>query len=186
MLKFFIPHRGKGEQIILLLRRHPFIIAVKLAFWLVVATMPPLFMIVLGGEMDVLFNHDLFGPLAILFTSIYYLFVWLFALHTFVDYYLDVWIVTNERIINVEQRGLFSRTVSEQKLYRVQDVTSELKGIFSTLLTFGTVYIQTAGETQRFIFKQVPDPSHIARRVMQLAEENKKRHHDLMEAEQSK
>ena len=174
MLKFFIPHRGKGEQIILLLRRHPFIIAVKLAFWLVVATMPPLFMIVLGGEMDVLFNHDLFGPLAILFTSIYYLFVWLFALHTFVDYYLDVWIVTNERIINVEQRGLFSRTVSEQKLYRVQDVTSELKGIFSTLLTFGTVYIQTAGETQRFIFKQVPDPSHIARRVMQLAEENKK------------
>src|SRR3989338_3096464 len=124
MLKFFIPHRSEGEQIILLLRRHPFIIAVKLGFWLVVATMPPLFMLILGNEVEALFIHNLFGPLAVLFTSTYYLFTWLFVLHTFVDYYLDVWIVTNERIINIEQRGLFSRTVSEQKLYRVQDVTS--------------------------------------------------------------
>lgn len=96
---------------------------------------------------------------------------------SFVDYYLDAWILTNEKIINIEQKGLFNRVISEQRLYRVQDITSELKGIIPTFLNYGNVYIQTAGEEERFAFKQVPAPYDVVKKINVLVEENKKVHH---------
>ncbi|HLC89416.1 MAG TPA: PH domain-containing protein [Patescibacteria group bacterium] len=177
MHRFYLPNRLKDEKIILLLRRHPFIIFLKILLWVVVAVLPLIFYFILGETIQGFFNHDLFGPLIVVFTSILYLYVWLFAFTSWVDYYLDVWIVTNERIINIEQKALFSRTVSEQKLYRVQDVTAELKGFFPTFLNYGDVQIQTAGEQQHFIFKQVPNPNEVAKKITQLAEQNKKLHH---------
>ncbi|NUM25887.1 MAG: PH domain-containing protein [Candidatus Buchananbacteria bacterium] len=176
MIKFFIPHRKDGEKIIFFLRRHPFTIAIKIVFWAIVAIMPLAFHLILEDTVSSLLTNQYIAPIIILFLSLYYLYVWLFMFHSFVDYYLDVWIVTNHRVINIEQKGLFSRTVSEQKMYRIQDVTSELKGLFGTFLDFGTVYIQTAGEQARFIFKQIPQPQEVARKINQLVEENKKYH----------
>ena len=51
-----------------------------------------------------------------------------FAFIEFTDYYLDTWIVTTERIISIEQKGLFERTASELDLISVQDATAEVHG----------------------------------------------------------
>ncbi|MDX9893764.1 MAG: PH domain-containing protein [Patescibacteria group bacterium] len=182
MSKAHIPNRKKDEKIILLLRRHPFVIAIKIGFWLVVAIMPLALYLIMSPAVDELLNHQIFQPLLIMFISIYYLYVWLFIFQSFVDYYLDIWIVTSHRIINIEQKGLFFRTVSEQNLYRVQDVTSELKGFFSTMFDYGTVYIQTAGEEVRFIFRQVPHPYQVAEKIGKIVEESK-RFNKMMESE---
>ena len=182
-LSFYIPHRRNGEKIILLLRRHPFIITIKILLWASAALMPPVFYLVFGPMFQSFFSHPYIYPIVILFLSVYYLYVWLLAFHSFVDYYLDVWIVTNYRIINIEQKGLFVRTVSEQELYRVQDVTSEMRGFFGTLLTFGDVHIQTAGQAQRFIFKQVPRPSKVVREIIQMSQASKRQHRIMEEKE---
>lgn len=174
MLDFYIPHREEGEKIILLLRRHRYILMVKIAFWGIVALMPIVLYAIIKGTFINIIQTEFFAPIAVLFLSVYYLYIWLFAFHSFVDYYLDMWIVTNRRIINIEQKGLFARTVSEQKLSRVQDVTSDIKGMFATLFDFGTVHIQTAGEEARFIFKQIPDPYHVARKIAKLSEQSRK------------
>lgn len=180
MINFYLPHRKKDEKIILLYRRHPFILIVKIAFWFVVAMMPLFFYLILGEIVSPFLSHPLVAPIVILFIITYYLYIWLFMLYTFVDYYLDVWIVTNYRVVNVEQKGLFNRVISEQRLYRIQDVTAEIKGIFSTFLDYGTVYIQTAGEQTRFIFKQIKGPRHCATKITRLIEQNKK-FHELMQ-----
>jgi uncharacterized membrane protein YdbT with pleckstrin-like domain len=106
----------------------------------------------------------------------YYLAVWLFAFLEFTDYYLDVWIVTNERVINIEQEGLFHRTASELHLTAIQDVTSDVQGIVRTLFDYGNVHIQTAGEKGRFIFKNIEEPEKIKEFVIRLVEEDKMRH----------
>lgn len=182
MIKFYIPHRLKDEKIILLLRRHWFIILKKIVFWGIIAIMPLVFYFILNDFVEGLISNESIYPIFILFISIYYLYVWLFAFYSFVDYYLDIWIVTSERIINIEQKGLFAREVSEQRLYRIQDVTSELKGFFPTILNYGTVYIQTASETPHFIFKEVSTPQEVAKKISQIVEQNKK-FHRLMEQE---
>ena len=87
--------------------------------------------------------------------------IWLYAFLIWIDYFFDVWIITNERVINIEQKGLFVRTVSELKFSRIQDVTSEVSGMIPTILNFGDVKVQTASEEDYFLFRRVPDPYHV-------------------------
>ena len=102
------------------------------------------------------------------------LFLWIFGFLLWVDYYLDLWIITNERVINIEQRGFFVRHVSELDFVKIQDVTSAVEGIIPTFLNFGDVHVQTAGEETRFVFRNVPDPYHIKGVVMQLCHTNRR------------
>lgn len=95
------------------------------------------------------------------------LFLWMYAFLVWIDYYFDVWIITNERVINIEQKGLFVRTVSELKFSRIQDVTSEVRGMLPTILNFGDVKVQTASEEDCFLFRQVPDPYHVKDVIME-------------------
>jgi uncharacterized membrane protein YdbT with pleckstrin-like domain len=99
------------------------------------------------------------------------LFLWLYGFLVWIDYYFDVWIVTNERIVNIEQKGLFNRRISELRFSRVQDVTAAVDGLIPTVLNFGDVYVQTAAEEERFVFRQVGDPFAVKDMVMRLARE---------------
>lgn len=120
------------------------------------------------------FQNDVIRAIVILGSSIYYLFVWIFFFRSWIDYYLDVWFMTNERIVSIEQRGLFSRTIAEQKLFRIQDVNAEVHGLIATVLDYGTITIQTAGAEKVFFFKQVPRPHKVARHITQLVEWDKR------------
>ena len=117
--------------------------------------------------------------LLLLLTSLYYLFIWVTMFTVFVDYYLDIYIVTTHRIVDIEQKGLFNHIVSEQSLERVQDVSSKVKGFFPTFLDYGLVLIQSAAAKNLFHFKQVPEPDVVARKIGNLAQEFRTHHrHD--------
>lgn len=101
-----------------------------------------------------------------------FLFLWLYGFLVWIDYYFDVWIITNERIVNIEQKGLFVRHISELRFSRVQDVTSSVNGLIPTMLNFGDVSVQTAAEEERFLFRQVADPFAVKDAVMTLARQS--------------
>lgn len=167
MTKF--PNQQPNERIIMFLRRHwLFLFKIFVIF---------LILIIIMIAFDVgayyatnVWENDVGFPIMILGNSAYFLFVLLFSFANFVDYYLDVWIVTNKRIVNVEQKGLFSRVVSEKELSRMQDVTSEVHGFIATFFNYGDIYIQTAGTKERFVFKQVPDAPHVAQEITNLVQ----------------
>jgi hypothetical protein len=173
MIHFYLPHKKPNEKIILLIRPHKFIICIKLLFWALLALLPPI-PYLLFKDFDTAINNPFFSTFIMVFLGIYYLFIWLFILSNFVDYFLDIWIVTSERIINIEQKQLFSRTTSEQELSKIQDITAEVIGMIPTFLNYGNVYVQTAAEKERFIFRQVPTPLEIKRKITSLCEYIKK------------
>ncbi|XLQ20653.1 MAG: PH domain-containing protein [Candidatus Moraniibacteriota bacterium] len=90
--------------------------------------------------------------------TFFLLLIWIYGFIIWFDYYLDIWIITTDRIVNVEQKGLFSRQVSELKYNHVQDVSTDVKGFFQTILNYGDVTVQTAAEQSNFIFRSVGDP----------------------------
>lgn len=102
------------------------------------------------------------------FETILALIVWVYAALLYVDYFLDVWIVTDRRVVNIEQKGLFIREISELRYNKIQDVTTEVEGFFPTILDYGEVFVQTAGEKPRFLFHNVPDPNGIKAMLMDL------------------
>jgi len=172
-----LPGQLKGEEIIKVVRRDVFILFKRVLLFTALIILPAvLFYFFVTNIYPNALQNEIVWPLVILGVSAYYLFIWLFFFFSFIDYYLDVWIITDERIIDVLQKGFFSRTISEHRLFRVQDVTSEVHGILPTIFKYGDVYIQTAGAKQRFLFHEVPYPEEIRRLIIKLAERSKKAH----------
>lgn len=60
-------------------------------------------------------------------------------------YYLDIWIVTNQRLFDIEQRALFDREIVTLRMETILDVQVNIEGIIQTLLQFGTLQVMTSG-----------------------------------------
>lgn len=165
-----LPDALADEKLVKVYRRHP-ITALGLMVSLAVILILPIasFIVIKINTPEILDNQTL-STLIVLGGGLFFMFALLFIYQHFMDYWLDAWIVTNRRIINIEQNGLFFRTISELRLYRIQDVTSKVDGFFRSMLNFGMVYVQTAGEKRYFIFEDVSDPMGIAKNVLHLAE----------------
>lgn len=119
-------------------------------------------------------STELYKTLLILGGSSFFLFGWIFCFVMFMDYWLDIFIITEKRIIDIDQTGIFSRTVSELRLNRIQDVTAQVKGFWQSMFDYGDVYIQTAGEIERFHFENIPHPNHLAKEILELVEIDRK------------
>jgi len=157
----------KNEKVILEARKHWFILFTE-TFFLIFLLLFPLFIFIgikiLNIQQYIKFIGD--GTfLSIMFIAIWFLFIWIIFFVIWTNYYLDILIVTNKRIIDIEQKGLFSREVSTFRLDRIQDITIEVRGILATLLDFGDVHIQTAGEKRDFVAKGAPHPTLIKRKI---------------------
>lgn len=164
------------EKIRYLLRRDVVTFVPYILFLLILLAMAIGLYYLLKTIFPILFINNISRAVLILLGSVYTLSVWLFFFTAFVNYYLDMWIVTNDRIIDIRQHGLFARTIAELDLFRVQDATSECKGLFATSFDYGNVYIQTAGEQQRFIFHNIPNPHFVREEIIRLADEDRKFH----------
>lgn len=155
------------------LRRH-WIVPLKLILTSLCLAAIPIIFYVLLVNLTTYFEDPNVIALTTILASAYYLFVILFTFTNFVDYYLDAWIVTNMRIINIEQRGLFSRVISEKDLETMQDITANVTGFLPTLLQYGDIHIQTAGRKENFIFKEVPFANEVAQRISNFVAEYQK------------
>ena len=82
------------------------------------------------------------------------------------EYYLDVLVITSKRIIHADQKSLFSRNTSTLELEKIQDVTVEVDGFLETILGFGTVRIQTAGEMKDFVLHQAHHPETVKEEIL--------------------
>ncbi len=155
------------EEILLVLHRHWFDIASRflLVFIMTVA-------VIAGWIIFPIFLPDLTekpnSGVFLFIESFFLMILWAISSLIWIDYYLDVWIVTNRRIVNIEQKGLFSRVVSELELKKIQDITTDVKGIIKTFLNYGDLFIQTAAEKERFLFHNIPDPYEVKDLIMKL------------------
>ncbi|MFA6161551.1 MAG: PH domain-containing protein [Patescibacteria group bacterium] len=181
-----LPGALPDEKPVGLYRRHPITILALIISFIIVIVLPfAAYLFILILHPTYYLNQQLMAVF-VMFGGLFFLFVIMFIYQNFLDYWLDMWIVTNRRIMNIEQNGLFSRTTSELRLYRVQDVTAKVDGFVRTMLDFGMVFVQTAGEKEYFTFEDVHHPNEIAKKILELAEIDRKEHLDeAMEAIES-
>ena len=90
------------------------------------------------------------------------------------DFYYDIVIVTDRRLVDIDQEQLFSRRISELALEDVEDVTSEVNGFLATIFSYGMVFIQTAGKETQFQMQNVRYPREVAAIVLDLADQAKR------------
>lgn len=146
-----------GEVVLLLVRKHSIILWMTIAGFIVLMALPLFVLISFYNFVDA--GGSFWLALSVV-TALFIL-VWHALFYKVMDYLLDTWIITNERVISSQQLGFFKRRVVEANLGRVQDVTVEIKSMIPTLLNFGNIEVQTAGAEQKIFFNQVPDPHKI-------------------------
>jgi len=118
---------------------------------------------------------DLALPVIKYLFSVYVLVIFFTAFTRWIDYYLDIWIITDKRIVDIEQKGLFRREVSEFSLDRIQDVTSETPNFIATILKYGNIRVQTAG-SRPFTAQDIPDVTGIKDLILEQSNKFKNNH----------
>lgn len=155
-----------GERVTRTVRKHWFVLLVSFIPFVLLAWIPTFigpFLVSLASANPQ--AASLFAELSSdnrwfrLFLGLWWLILWIGAFNTFTQYYLNHWVITTLRIVRIRQRGFFAREVSSFHLARVQDVTTEVNGIFADLLGYGSVRVQTAGtESRDFVMDGIDDP----------------------------
>ena len=65
-------------------------------------------------------------------------------LYSYMLWYFSIYIVTNQRIRQISQRGLFKKSVVDLGLDKIQSISYGVSGIRAGLMGYGTIVIQTA------------------------------------------
>ncbi len=95
------------------------------------------------------YNWQAFGMLILVLS--------LFILYTVYIWRKNEFFITNQRLINNEQRGLFSRTVTELMYDDVYEVAFKQDGLTASSLNYGTLVIRTPSENE-IVLEMIPEP----------------------------
>jgi len=164
-LEKIYPSHEADEKAILFIRKHWFLFFMVFLILFGMLLLPTIVLIITIKYFPQLFSGSVINILVI-FGSMYLLFLCAIFLIGFINLYFDVVILTNKRIIDINQKGLFHRVVDELDLLHVEDVASRVRGILGTFFDFGTVEIQTAGTERNFIFTGIPNPRKLCQLIL--------------------
>ena len=161
------------ETILSTVRKHWFILFRQVAGIVTVGLLPFILLIIFASSETVekIFSEVHFAGSTISFILGAWLSIILITLFgIWTDYYLDLWIITNKRIISIDQQGFFRRSVASFRFERLQDITVDIKGFIETLLDFGRIKADTAGH-EPFIISGIPNPRGIKSLIFEHADQ---------------
>jgi len=104
----------------------------------------------------------LFGGLYLVGVTSYFFLEWLL-------WYLDFWILTDRRLIDIQLTALFRRRVAELPLVQVQDIAVDQSGFLQNVLGYGNVRVQSAAKEGFFVIRAVSHPQEVRSQILELA-----------------
>jgi membrane protein YdbS with pleckstrin-like domain len=158
----------EDEEIVLLLRAHPF----TNIGWILLA----LLMLALPGVIDA-FGILSTVPVKFIFVGklVWYLMVMMYVFEKFLYWYYSVFIVTNERLVDIDFVNLLWREVTYANLNHIEEPEMITGGFIRSLFQYGNVYVTTASEKPSLEALAVPWPQRVVDVISRLAEELEKR-----------
>lgn len=149
------------EKTLRVIRMHWFALASE-ALMLLFAAIPLLGMLIASSYMPTqeLSNFTLF------IVAMFFLYWWYWLFFTATMYYLNVWIITDHRIISSQQISLFKRGVAELYLAKIQDISVNVEGIFQTFLDLGDLEVQSAAAEKKFKLTSIENPIEVKELIM--------------------
>lgn len=152
-----------NEEILKTVRKHWFIITTELLGTLLIILIPFFILLFLSIFPNKFLTLDIslseYTTLITFGIAAWMLLTTMGGFATWTHYYLDLWIITDRRVILIDHINFFNRNVSIFRLERLQDIEFYVAGIIPTLLNFGTLKAQTASAFEsNFRSSGLPDP----------------------------
>jgi membrane protein YdbS with pleckstrin-like domain len=160
----------ESEEVILLGRRHP-ITNIKWLLLVFVGLIVPVFWH--SFPFFEVLSEVVFEKITIL----WYLSIIYFVIMNFLLWFYNVYIVTDERLIDVDFTGLLNKTVNVAELYKLEDVNYSQNGLLDSIFNMGDVIVQTAseqktpdasGDLSAFTFENISSPDKVVQVISKL------------------
>lgn len=158
------------EHVVLFLRQHPIVLFPQIMVGIIMLIAPTiLFPLAVSfiGSLPV----SLPAGYPIIGTIFWYVATVGFFLATFIHWFFNIYIVTNQRIVDIDFINLLYKEFSEAELDKIQDLTFVSQGIFATIFNYGSVLVQTAGEMPNIEFFAVPQPDRVVKTIGELTKQ---------------
>lgn len=161
----------EGEAVLLTVRKHWFVITMRLLSVGILALLPLFAYIALSFMPFVTSIIDkIEAPILVALYAGWLIICWMMLFSIWTDYYLDVWTITTKRLVTVDQRGLFNRLTGSFRLERLQDIEVYVRGIIATFLDYGDLEAETASEDQHFVARNIPHPQDVKALILKQAD----------------
>jgi len=154
------------EQILLFLRRHP----ITNTGWIlgtIILGLIPLAVVYIFSFLHrgFIVDNSRFITAVVLF---YYLIVATIAFTYFINWYYNISLITQKRVMTLIFSNVIVKKIAETKISLVQDVNYQQTGAVRSIFDYGDVLIQTAGTLDNFNIYAVPQPENVVRVVESL------------------
>ena len=163
--------QDNDENIILLLRAHP----VTALYWIIPALLIfafPFFLpsILTSLNIDLSFVPDVYR---MVFLLINYLLVLVIVFQGFLNWYFNVNILTDKKLIDIDFYSVLLKHIDHALLRDVQEASARVGGILQMVFNYGDVLVQTAASEEGIDFRSVPMPDRVADLIMDTALKNR-------------
>jgi hypothetical protein len=159
MVQKYFADQFEDEEVLFVFRKHPIVMRRGLIFGMLailLGTIPALF--------DPRYSVYFIGlACGIVLGLLVYLPSW-------ISWHFSVFIVTNQRLIQITQKGMFSRSVVDMGLDHIKMINYQVAGLQETLLGFGTIMMQT--QVGDLIIHEIPHPAKIQKKLLEILREN--------------
>ncbi len=167
------PGKRPDEHVLMVIRKHPIVYIRITVVFLLTSLLPVAIFIFVWSAKFPLDSGGTTSIIGYLVASLFLLYSMAIVLIAWLDEEFDLFILTDNRLIDVTQVSFLKRTVATTPLSQIQDTTSNIQGVMGTLLNYGSIDIQTAaGDASSFNIDHVADPAMIARRILNYAQQS--------------
>ena len=159
--------REQNEKVLLILRKHP----ITNLRWIIISLL-----LILIPSIIARFDFWVILPsnFQLILTLGWYLIVITYAFENFLTWFFNVYLITNERVVDIDFSNLIYKEVNSTNFDKIQDVTYKTGGIIRSLFCYGDILIQTAAEIEDIDFLGVPHPDKVAKMLEELRVGKKK------------
>jgi len=151
----------EGEKILLTCRKHWIVYCIDAFVLFLLFILPYIAYRLIGlSGLEIVVTGKTYHLIVFLYAG-WFLLLWTYFFIVWTNVYLDAWIVTDRRIIDIEQISLFHRNVSDFRIEKIQNIMVKEVGLVAHMFGYGTIIVETAGERIELRFDTIPNPGMV-------------------------
>jgi uncharacterized integral membrane protein len=161
--KKYFDDQFDDEEVLFVFRKHPIVMRKGVIFSSIAVLLGPLYVLALTfltpNNLPSVNFFFLSLAASVVLAGIVFLPSW-------ITWHFSVYIVTDQRLIQIMQKGIFHRSVVDMSLSQIQMVNYEIAGLEQTVLGFGTIMMQTlVGD---LVIHEVHKPAKIQKKILEI------------------
>lgn len=95
-------------------------------------------------------------------------------LRQYIRWHGSTLIMTDKRVVDIEQKGFFDRVVTEAPYSQIDEASYRIKGFWATVFRYGVIRMDLSGSAADIEFQNIYRPSRIHNLINDLREEHRK------------